>query len=217
MMQEKTEGLPVMETMKLEKGKKKNSKKIPWGWILLVLLVAVELWFFSTWKSQQKVADDRMERLIETVTIKEAEELTEAEMRHLFESYENAASMTSFKEERQEVFLDRVSSVTGLVVQDVVLTKHQEDDGTFLQLCFVCGLEDKVSDSVLYAYRYYEDGGQEKYICYAYDTVKSKLFGEDGTGMTAKYYDGAEELLVSNLSRYDEALCVVLDGPEKEY
>ena len=67
MMQEKTEGLPVMETMKLEKGNKKNSKKIPWGWILLVLLVAVELWFFSTWKSQQKVADVRMERLIETV------------------------------------------------------------------------------------------------------------------------------------------------------
>lgn len=217
MVQEKTEGLPVMETMKLEESKKMKGRKLPWGWILLTLLVVTEICFFTIWKSQQKVADDRMERLIETVTIKEAEELTEAEIRHLFENYENTASMTSFKEERQEVFLDRVSSVTGLAVQDVVLTKHQEDDGIFLQLCFVCELEDKVSDSVLYAYRYYEDGGQEKYICYAYDTVKSKLFWEDGTGMTAKYYNGTEELLVSDLSRYDDALCVVLDGPEKEY
>ena len=195
----------------------KNSRKLPWGWILLIVLIVTEVWFFSTWKSQQKIADDRMKRLVQTVTIKQAEELTEAEIRYLFENYENVTSMTNFKEERQRAFLDRVSGINGLTVQDTVLTKHREDDETFLQLCFVCSLNDKVSDSVLYAYRYYENGTQVKYICYAYDTVKSKLFWEEGTGMTAKYYDGAEELFVSDLSQYDAALYVVLDGPEKEY
>ena len=170
-MQEKVETIPVMDTLQLEKNKKIKRRAFL-GWLVLLFVIIVEISFCVMWRQQQKIADRHMERLLETATLRNAEELTEAEITFLYENYANTTQMTSFKKEREQIFLDRVSGVSGLTIKGVSLTRCQTEDASFLQLCFVCEFEDKISESLLYAYRYYESGMQEKYICYAYDTIK---------------------------------------------
>ncbi len=202
-MKEKIEEVPIVETMKLNQEKKKRN--IPWGWILLILFVLVECWFFITWNQQQKVADMHMDDLLGTVVLTEEEELTDAEVASLYENYGNDTWTAEFQEEQTAIFLDRMTGVYGMSLKEAVLSMSQGEEA-FLQLCFICEFEDNISGPVFYAYRYYETGRQMKYICYEYDTVKSKLFWEEGNGLTIRYDDVTKRIDVSSMTLYDAGL-----------
>lgn len=178
---------------------------LPWGLILLLLLVAVELWFFITWNHQQKVADMHMEHLLGTVVLTDEEKLTDAEVASLYENYEEDAWIAEFQEEQTAIFLDRTMGVYRMSLKEVVFSRIQ-GEAAYLQLCFVCEFEDNISGPVFYAYRYYETGMQTKYICYEYDTVKSKLFWEDGNGFTAMYNTANQKIDVSSKTLFDTGL-----------
>lgn len=78
------------------------------------------------------------------------------------------------------------------------------------KLCFYGNLDEKISDSLFYAYRYFEDGKMGKVICYAYDTAKTKLLNESGTGMTMKYNNTTKRLQVDDVTMYDDGLYDVI-------
>jgi len=146
-----------------------------------------------------------MEHLFRTVVLTDEEKLTEAEVASLYENYENDAWIAEFEEGQTASFLNGTMGVYNMSLKEVVFSRTQGEDA-YLQLCFVCEFEDNISGPVFYAYRYYETGRQMKYICYAYDTVKSKLSPVKGNGLTAKYDTDAPKIDVSSKTLYDTGL-----------
>lgn len=171
----------------------------------LIALLLLAIWFFITWNQQQKVADRHMEHLLRTVVLTDEEKLTEAEVASLYENYENEAWIAEFKEGQTATFLESTMGVYRMSLKEVVFSRTQGEDA-YLQLCFVCEFEDNISGPVFYAYRYYETGRQMKYICYEYDTIKSKLFWEDGNGFTAMYNTANQKIDVSSKTLFDTGL-----------
>lgn len=143
--------------------------------------------------------------MLGTVVLTDEEKLTEAEVASLYENYENDAWIAEFEEGQTASFLNGTMGVYNMSLKEVVFSRTRGEDA-YLQLCFVCEFEDNISGPVFYAYRYYETGRQMKYICYEYDTVKSKLFWEEGNGLTIRYDDVSPKIDVSSKTLFDTGL-----------
>ena len=190
----------------------KEKKKLIFVIIVLFILLSAMLWFTYRWGKQQDIANKYMCQLAETITIVESEELSEEEIKHLFASYQDEEQMASFRKERETVFMERTRAIRNLQIVESVLTEQKDASSgkRYIQLCFYGNLDEKISDSLFYAYRYFEDGKMGKVICYAYDTAKTKLLNESGTGMTMKYNNTTKRLQVDDVTMYDDGLYDVI-------
>ena len=157
--------------------------------ILGVVLCAFSLWFFPTWSKQQKLADHRIEELIENIVYIDMEKMSDEEIQFLFQNYTNKSEMTRFKKERKENFIARMNLVSDLQVKEVVLTRHEDDPtgSPYFQLGFICELDDSFSGTVYYGYWIHEDGNVEKVLSYSYKTVKNKLLFTGSDVLTVIY------------------------------
>lgn len=97
-----------------------------------------------------------------------------------------------------------------ICLQTIRMKSRWHHFGKKEKLCFYGNLDEKISDSLFYAYRYFEDGKMGKVICYAYDTAKTKLLNESGTGMTMKYNNTTKRLQVDDVTMYDDGLYDVI-------
>ena len=190
----------------------KEKKKLIFVIIVLFILLSAMLWFTYRWGKQQDIANKYMCQLAETITIVESEELSEEEIKHLFASYQDEEQMASFRKERETVFMERTRAIRNLQIVESVVTEQKDASSgkRYIQLCFYGNLDEKISDSLFYAYRYFEDGKMGKVICYAYDTAKTKLLNESGTGMTMKYNNTTKRLQVDDVTMYDDGLYDVI-------
>ena len=190
----------------------KEKKKLIFVIIVLFILLSAMLWFTYRWGKQQDIANKYMCQLAETITIVDSEELSEEEIKHLFASYQDEEQMASFRKERETVFMERTRAIRNLQIVESVLTEQKDASSgkRYIQLCFYGNLDEKISDSLFYAYRYFEDGKMGKVICYAYDTAKTKLLNESGTGMTMKYNNTTKRLQVDDVTMYDDGLYDVI-------
>ena len=161
-----------------------------------------------------------MEELIATIEYTEMEKMSDEEIQWLFQNYTIRENMNRFKEERKEVFIERMNGVSDLKVTDIRLTRHatgEAKETPYLQLGFVCELDDSVSESLEYVYRYYKDGTVEKMLVYNYQTIKNKLFFEKSKGITAAYSAPSGEMWVMDFPGYDEAMRVLWERSKSEY
>lgn len=190
----------------------KEKKKLIFVIIVLFILLSAMLWFTYRWGKQQDIANKYMCQLAETITIVESEELSEEEIKHLFANYQDEEQMALFRKEREAVFMERTRAIRNLQIVESVLTEQKDASSgkRYIQLCFYGNLDEKISDSLFYAYRYFEDGKMGKVICYAYDTAKTKLLNESGTGMTMKYNNTTKRLQVDDVTMYDDGLYDVI-------
>lgn len=190
----------------------KEKKKLIFVIIVLFILLSAMLWFTYRWGKQQDIANKYMCQLAETITIVDSEELSEEEIKHLFASYQDEEQMASFRKERETVFMERTRAIRNLQIVESVVTEQKDASSgkRYIQLCFYGNLDEKISDSLFYAYRYFEDGKMGKVICYAYDTAKTKLLNESGTGMTMKYNNTTKRLQVDDVTMYDDGLYDVI-------
>lgn len=190
----------------------KEKKKLIFVIIVLFILLSAMLWLTYRWGKQQDIANKYMCQLAETITIVESEELSEEEIKHLFANYQDEEQMALFRKEREAVFMERTRAIRNLQIVESVLTEQKDASSgkRYIQLCFYGNLDEKISDSLFYAYRYFEDGKMGKVICYAYDTAKTKLLNESGTGMTMKYNNTTKRLQVDDVTMYDDGLYDVI-------
>lgn len=190
----------------------KEKKKLIFIIIVLFILLSAMLWLTYRWGKQQDIANKYMCQLAETITFVESEELSEEEIKHLFANYQDEEQMAPFRKEREAVFMERTRGIRNLQIVESVLTEQKDVSSgkRYIQLCFYGNLDEKISDSMFYAYRYYEDGKIGKVICYAYDTVKTKLLNESGTGVTMKYNNATKRLQIDDVTMYDDGLYDVI-------
>lgn len=185
----------------------------------LIALLLLAIWFFITWNRQQKIADERMEQLREDIVLTQEEELTEEERELLFHHYTDREKMEEFKDARKKVFLERMTLSSDLNVEYVILTKHEEENPheMYFQVGLLCEFDDDVSEDLSVAYRYYEDGTTEKVFVYKYATVKSRLFCEKDTGMTAYYNTSSRQADVRDFSYYEWSMRNIFHRTDEEY
>lgn len=144
----------------------KEKKKLIFVIIVLFILLSAMLWFTYRWGKQQDIANKYMCQLAETITIVDSEELSEEEIKHLFASYQDEEQMASFRKERETVFMERTRAIRNLQIVESVVTEQKDASSgkRYIQLCFYGNLDEKISDSLFYAYRYFEDG-QSYLLC----------------------------------------------------
>lgn len=183
-------------------------------WIINIAILALVVFgvvLYVAGENAQKRADEVMREIMYSLGYTVGEELlSQEEIDDLCKNYTDSSKMTAFKES-QQVRINRLSKNMDFQVADVILTRHEDSDGVFFQLCFVCEFDDNVSECLYYCYRYYENGNQMKYIVYSYETPKIRFGYVQPTGLTVKYnMDGHFDMFYWT-TMYDQSLREALD------